>query len=96
MEKHKRATVKNPLGFKDHVEAWKKADEQYPPTKETLDGLIGSHGHICRFETKNDIRFFVLFNHLRHIANQLDRSKEHTFLERIQDNILHAAEKFMK
>jgi len=96
MAKTKKATVENPYDFKNHTEAWKKADEQYPPTKEMLASLIDSHGHINRLETKNDVRFFVLFNHLRHIAGQLDRSKHHTFLERIQDNILHAAEKFMK
>jgi 6-pyruvoyl-tetrahydropterin synthase len=94
MKKNKKATKTNPYGFKNHSDAWQKAEKEYPPTKEMLARLIASHSY--PLETKNDVRFFVLFNHIRHIAGELDRGLEHAYLERIQDNILLAAERFMK
>jgi len=45
--------------------------------------------------TLEDFRWFVLMNHVRSIDRAVNKSKESTYLQRIQENILYAAEKIL-
>jgi len=90
----KKSKKANPYGFKSHFEAINKADKNTPISIDTLRELQAMHNY--PITTKEDFRFFVLMNHIRAIVRRLDDSKEASFLNRIQDNILLSAEKFLK
>ena len=79
--------------FKNHADAWQQADMEYPPGIELIRGVQEANGHV---QTREDFRWYVLFNHIRSIDAKLNPSKRHTFLRRIQDNILLAAERMLR
>jgi hypothetical protein len=83
----------NRYGFKSKPEALKKADENSPVSRELLNRVSSMHNYPLR--TKDDFRWFVLFNHINAIDAKLDKSKENTFLQRIQQNIRISAEKYL-
>lgn len=80
--------------FKTHVEAWQAADKDSPIGIDLLNRVREMHN--TPLETKEDFRFFVLFNHIRAIHRSLNRTVDDTFLQRIQDNILYSAEKHLE
>jgi hypothetical protein len=86
--------AKSLFNFKSHAEAWKQADADAPVSRETLLKVQQMHNY--PMVTKDDFRFFVLMNYIKAIAKITDKSKDATFLDRIQDNILQSAEKFLK
>jgi len=83
----------NLYGIKNHTEAWQKADEDSPVGRELLNDVKNMHEYPMR--TKEDFRWFVLFNYVRSIDAKLNRSVESTFLQRIQENIRVSAEKYL-
>lgn len=84
---------KNIYGVKTHMDAWQKADENSPVSRELLKNLNDMTNYPLR--TKEDFRWFVLFNHINSIDRKLNRSVESTFLQRIQENIRISAEKYL-
>jgi hypothetical protein len=83
---------KNPGGFKDYSDVIQTANEAAPVTLETIRDLMHRHN----LKTKHDVMFFVLMNYIRSIDESLNKDLESTYLRRIQDNFLLAAEKFLK
>jgi hypothetical protein len=83
----------NPYGFKTHAEAWQKANKESPVSRELLKEVGNMHNYPLR--TKDDFRWFVLFNYINTIDAKLDRSKENSFLQRVQQNIRISAEKYL-
>lgn len=85
---------KSEFGLKNHKEAWEKADVDFPRTKEMLQQMQVRHN--IPLQTKEDVRFYVLMNRIRSIDAKLNNTVDDTYLQRIQDNILIAAEWFLK
>lgn len=85
---------KSIYGFKDYSEVIKKADSDTPATMGTLRRIDAMHDYPIK--TKEDVRFYVLMNHIRSIHETLNKGLDMDYLRRIQDNILFAAEKFLK
>lgn len=80
--------------LRSHYDAWHFADEEYPINVETLKKInLGENNPML---TKEDFRWFVLLNMLRSILYELNDSIERTYLQRIQDNILASAERYLK
>ena len=84
----------DPFGFESYAEAFKTADKEYPPTPDLIRELRDNNN--TPLETKEDVRFFVLFNMVKSIDEKLNNTTEDWFLRRIQHNILLAAEKYLK
>jgi uncharacterized phage-associated protein len=84
---------RNRYKFKTHTEAWQEADKDSPVSRELLNDVKNMHNYPIR--TKEDFRWFVLFNHVRSIDSKLNHSVESTFLQRIQENIRISAEKYL-
>ena len=83
-----------PFEFKDYEEAFRTADKKYPVSRSLIEELKANHN--TPLETKEDVRFLVLFNMIRCIDEKLNNSTEDWFLRRVQHNILLAAEKYLK
>ena len=84
----------NPFGYKDYSEAFQSADKKYPPTPDLIRELRNNSN--TPLVTKEDVRFFILFNMLRSIDKKVNDSTEDWFLRRVQHNILLAAERYLK
>lgn len=84
----------SPIGFNSYCEVFREADKKYPPTLDIIRELQSNNN--TPLETKEDVRFFVLFNMVRSIDEKLNDTTEDWFLRRIQHNILLAAEKYLK
>lgn len=84
----------DPFGFNSFAEAFQEADKKYPPTPDLIRELQSDNN--TPLETKEDVRFFVLFNMVRSIDEKLNNNTEDWFLRRVQQNILLAAEKYLK
>lgn len=84
----------NPQGFASYAEAWKEANKTNPVSREFLHEINNMHNYPIR--TKEDFRWFVLFNYIDSIDAKLNRGKENSFLRHIQRNIRISAEKYMK
>lgn len=80
--------------FKNYAEAIRKADETTPANMETLIRLNNKNNYPIK--TKEDVRFYVLINYIRSIDEALNKTLEDAYLRRIQDNILYAAEMYLK
>ena len=83
----------NSKEYKNYCEAIDRADAEYPASPGLIKSMTSTTNSL---QTKNDFRWFVLFNFVRSIDEKLNKSKEDVFLRRVQFNILEAAERFLK
>jgi hypothetical protein len=79
--------------FKNHMQAWQEADKAHPGNMKTLIDIHKMNNY--DLSTLEDYRWFVLFNVVFAIDRKVNHSKQHTYLQRIQENILFAAHKFL-
>jgi len=78
---------------KNYAEAWQAANKEVPVSRETLNKVNNMHNYPLR--TKDDFRWFVLFNYISAIDDKLNNGKENTYLQQIQKNIRISAEKYL-
>jgi|GEM_PF-4677607 len=84
----------NPHGFKSYADAWEEANKANPVSRGLLHEINNMHN--TPMQTKDDFRWFVLFNYIEAIDVKLNRGKQNSFLRHIQRNIRISAEKYLK
>jgi len=93
MSQNKMRNKKSDYGFESIHDAIMDAMENHPVSPKTIQQIR----NMCnqKFRTKDDFRWFVLFNVLFSLARQLQPGIDDAYLLQIQDNIRLSAELYM-
>lgn len=88
------AALKTPCDFKTNAEAIAAAIQKYPVSPDLLNNVRISHSD--PIITRDDFRWFVLFNLLFSLSRHIENTPEDAYLNEIQNRILISANLFLK